>query len=143
MKYIKFFESYPDNELEDLQNSLSDIGHDYKFTLGVDFGFGDLFSEKLSTERGVSKNGYSFDDLLISKELFNKLIKEGILETVKYFNSIDDKGTFYEVSDKIKNQTGVDFWVPESIEDSEKFLRIMGIGGDENKVVEFLGNIKK
>jgi hypothetical protein len=66
MRHIKIFEEYSDEELNSLRDDLHDIGHKTKFVQGEDFGIGPNFS-----------SGGPYQDVYISDELFNHLLKKG------------------------------------------------------------------
>jgi hypothetical protein len=64
MRHIKIFEEYSDEELNSLRDDLHDIGHKTKFVQGEDFWV--KFPE-----------GGPYQDVYISDELFNHLLKKG------------------------------------------------------------------
>ena len=70
MKYIKIFEDYSEEELNDLIGDLEGIGHKGRLTQGEDFGFGTSLKEE-------NDGGWFFT---ISDEAVKILLKRGILK---------------------------------------------------------------
>jgi hypothetical protein len=79
MKYVRIFEDYSPEEIEDLLGDLETIGHKYRLVPGEDFGFG--FDRRNNGYMKRQNDGRN--SLMIKKEVVEDLVERGVMERYK------------------------------------------------------------
>ena len=107
MKYIKIFEDYSEEELNDLIGDLEGIGHKGRLTRGEDFGFGTSLKEENDGAWFFSFPEKTIE-ILTKKGIlrpFPNAVREGILE---FANSKEwTEGKKHHIEKKILNDGNV------------------------------------